>query len=166
MYSNFPVEDGDPEIVKKIFKVYKDISSENDCKDLMLKTMNTICIVPSDFAKYQAKFNLDTSGKPILKVTKLSFRYEFVGYAYEKGSPFAEKIDQTLQLIAEGHLFSALEPKVKIHDMTQASDFTDGTIFKFMILLLMVEYILASLIFVIEFFYHRVKLERHCSLFH
>lgn len=92
------------------------------CIDELIYTRNAICVTPLRSAMYSVKNNLDDNGNPVMKVTDLSSNYEFVGFLYEKASPFAEKFNLLMRRMVEFAVFPDREMNsVKLHRTGESS---------------------------------------------
>ena len=82
----------------------KPINHISDCISLLQNTKNSICMMPLFYYEYlKVKFR-NSDGSPTVKVSKISLYSEFMTFAFEKASPFAEKFDKILQRIVESGL--------------------------------------------------------------
>ena len=125
-----------------------------DCLQTLIATRNIICIVPYMSALYAVRQNLNNKGMPIMKIAKPAFGHDFIAMPYEKASPFAEKIDETIQQIHESGITNYWNFNIshrKTFRSTEDVDMgTTNTLFVQLIVIIAVGCSLATLSFLCE----------------
>lgn len=92
---------------------FQEISKNFRCYELLIKTNNACCIYTFTTAEYYLKTLLDTRQQRIMKLTGITFQHKLEGYFYEKASPFAEKIEHSLQQLFESNIISVMKSKAE-----------------------------------------------------
>lgn len=117
----------------------------------MIRTRNAICAFSLRRALYVVKNNLDSQKQRIMKIADLSTNYEFVGFLYEKASPFVEKFDRLMLRMVECAVFPDREiGKVKLHDVKDQLSDVDNTIIKITLTIMLVGLSSATITFFYE----------------
>lgn len=151
IYSTLATAHWESEEINKLISISKKSLNFFACFDELIKTNNVICVAPLRSAIYGTKQNLNSQGNPVMKVTDLSFGYEYIGFLYEKASPFAEKFDKLMQRMVEFSVFPDREMnKVKLYDSVDESAESDDTIEKTTLLILLIGCFLSMITFTYE----------------
>lgn len=162
IYSYFSPNQYDNASIKSVFLRTKKLPTE-DCIDLLIKTGDVICILIRSRAEFFSRINLDVNGKQFMKIFKVRFPPDTAGYAYEKSSPFAEKIEKTVRQIIESDLLHGHElvEKVKIHPLIKTPEFSENSFFIQINLMLFVGFFSATILFLYELRYHACSKRRN-----
>lgn len=156
VYHEFSMKLGqfESEDIKKFISYSHEIDDVANCIEELIRTRNVICILPSRYALYCVKNNLDLQGKPIMKTTDLSLNQEFVGFLYEKSSPFIEKFNKLMLQMVEFALFPDRElGKIKLQNTSKESANTNDTVIKIALSILFIGLFLSTLVFIHELRY-------------
>lgn len=140
------------EEIKKVISNGKKMYDFSNCTKNMIVTRNAICIIPYRDAIYAVKQNFDAEGQPIMKMTDLTLRHEFVGFLYEKASPFAERFNKLMQRMIDFAIFPDREMnRIILHkDSNEKSVNRDDPIIKTTLLILLIGYVSSTIIFIYE----------------
>lgn len=160
IYSTLKANKYDSDEIKKLLSISKNISNAYDCINMLIERNEVICVAAYFAGSYLAMSELDGHGNPIMKLSDLSFRYDFGAYAYEKASPFAEKFNRIGQLIIESGLFNKWTlddiPKTKNQLKEESDAVNEAPLFKqFLLTITFIGYLLATLAFSCELVVHR-----------
>lgn len=153
IYTTHAADKNDPDSVKRIFSKLKKVDRNNECIKILIETRSAICILSDIRAKYYAEENLIHNQNQIMKVTKVSFRYEFLAFPYEKASPFAEKFNKIILLTRESGILKYVRKyrKIKTHDdYIDVSEKTENVLIEELCLILFIGHFLAFIAFLIE----------------
>lgn len=151
VYAVYRANRFESEVIKKVIFKSRSSISLTACFEEIIFTGNAICITPSRTAIYAIKNNLDAQGKSVMKMTDLSLNHQFVGFLYEKASPFVEKFDKMMQIMVESAIIPDREfYKVKFYELDKSKNKTDETISKTTLVILIIGYILSLITFVLE----------------
>lgn len=126
--------------------------TKSACIEKLIRTNKAMCVLPIRSAMYFVKNNLDSRGNPLMKVSDLSLNFQYVGFLYEKASPFAEKFNKLIQRMIDFGVFPDLEmSKVTFrYDFEVKSENTDCTIVNVILGILLIGYGFSTVIFVHE----------------
>lgn len=104
IYSNLEVNEYDTEEVKQLFSISKKLTSFMDCIEKLVATNDVACMSGHWLALDLIESYTHMHGTSPLRISGLSFRYDFNAYSFEKASPFVEKFNLLHQRILEGGL--------------------------------------------------------------
>lgn len=136
-YSAENYKDGE---VKRLFFESKKIKNSNECLNMQIKRKNIVCVISFQKAMRFINKNTNIDGKRPIKIAKPSFRHKFLHYVYEKGSPFAELIEKTVQQIVESGIPVVLQSRTKratLNKYAEASRLTEIILPKYLIRILL-----------------------------
>lgn len=153
VYTVWTIKDNIEEFEENILNTYP-ISSYSACIKKLIFTRNIICIMDVRTATYAVNGNLNAEGKPLMKITELSMVPAFVGFSYEKGSPFVEKFDKMMLHMMEFAVFSNREKYiVKLHSLKEESSGIDETVMKTAVSILFIGLLASTVAFIYELLY-------------
>lgn len=82
--------------------------------NMQIKGKHVFCMISFQRAVFFAKENLDANGKPLIKITKPSFRHKFLEHFYERASPFVDPIEKAIQQVVESGIRLMQQSRTKI----------------------------------------------------
>lgn len=157
VYSRYSATKYDTADVQKLFSVKVDINFEEDCVKTLRKNRTGICIIARDSAEYYVEKHLDSKQQPIMKNKKFVGLGQFVAFAYEKASPFAEKFDRLIQLTLESGLLKYFKAKRKVvvHSSEKPIQVSEGNVIGNLVIV--VGFSVAGMVFLGELFIFKLK---------
>lgn len=153
IYSSHSGHVNDPEIIKRFFSYSQKVNKSEDCLNNLIKTRYAVCILSDVKANYNIKKNLDHNLMPIMKMSKIKFRYQFVAFSYEKASPYAEKFNEIIQRIIESDLlkYQKRVSGIEVHDFSKPTSIKTKDILMWELLIIfLIGDFLASIVFLTE----------------
>lgn len=156
--SNFPVYspefvrnetyDDPSEIISKL-KSRIQLLSYINCTEKIVETKNCFCIAPQPMARQLVAESKSKNKRPMMKLTKAEFWFDYLAFAYETASPYVDKFDQVLQRIVENGLADVMDApgmNYKFHDSTR----TETILIPQLLTILIVGYFFSILLFMYE----------------
>lgn len=133
---------------------FQETSVGFECYKVLIETNNASCVYTFLRAQYYTKTQLNSRGERVMKISDISFRHELEMFFYEKASPFAEKIEQSMRQIFESNIIALLESnansKFQIIDSKQPRLADEILLKQIVLITLSIGYVLAFLFFVYE----------------
>lgn len=103
VYTKYPLENmtNVDTNLRNFLSNVKFLKNDNLCIDELIKTRFAACILEFKRARYYVRTNVNTQGLSVMKISDLSFAQQHLALAFEKASPFAEKINKIVRSILE-----------------------------------------------------------------
>lgn len=140
------------EFQKKV--LYHDLMfNHSDCLAKVIYTRNGICVLNLQTAIFAVTNNLNAQGKQVMKIPDISIDPEFIGFFYEKGSPFAEKIEKLMLRMIQFSISPIRKIyNLRLHYTEDESSDNDETIIKTALSILIVGSFIATVTFAYELY--------------
>lgn len=164
-YTYHKSNENDPKDIQRLFSQSMTLKEDKDCAQKIAKTGNAICIVNYLAAEIYVKRYLSSKGFPIMKIAPLTMRTEPIAFAFESGSPFAERFTQIFEWIFESHIFerNQAHPEIQFDQPKTSSTTSISILNKQLVFTLIVGYSLGIVTFVVEVIRHKLRKERKIS---